>query len=287
MSQTIIDSHIHFWNPGYLRYPWLESVPKINRPFLPPNLIEAARQEDLQGIVFVEADCIPDHNVAEAEWVTRLAEEEPRICGIVAAASLEEGAAVRPQLEALARLPLVKGIRRLIQSEEAGFATQPDFIEGVQLLPDYGFSFDICIRRHQMSEIIQLVEQCPDVQFILDHFGKPDVRNNLMDPWREELQTLAEFPNVYCKISGLATEADFDNWTHAQLQAYIRHAVETFGPNRIVYGGDWPVSLQAIQWQTWVDLIKETIREQYGQEADSILNRLFVENSRKFYRLTL
>lgn len=282
MPQAIVDSHIHFWDPNHLRYPWLAGAPAINRAHLPEDLRRAAEAVDLQGIVFVEADLHPDDRLAEVAWVSELAQAEPRIQAIVAAAPLEQGReAVRPHLEALARYPLVRGIRRLIQSEAPGFCTQPAFVAAVQSLPDYGFSFDICIKHHQAEDAIRLVEQCPHVSFILDHFGKPAVKDNLLDPWRDHLRTLAGFPNVVCKISGLATEADYQNWTQDQLKPYIDHALEVFGPDRVLYGGDWPVSTQAIGYQQWID----TINWAASHLDDDARHKLFVENARRVYRL--
>lgn len=279
---AVVDSHIHFWDPNHLRYDWLSGAPAIHRPFLPKDLARAAAGVDLQGIVFVEADLHPDHRLAEATWVSELAEREPRIQAIVASAPLELGtAAVRPHLEALARNPLVRGIRRLIQSEAPGFCTQPDFVAAVQALPGYGFSFDICIKHHQMADAIRLVEQCPQVNFVLDHFGKPAVKEGLLDPWREQLRTLAGFPNVVCKISGLATEADHQHWSREQLKPYIDHALSVFGPDRVLYGGDWPVSTLAIGYQEWIDVINWAT----PNLSDAERHKLFVENARRVYRL--
>lgn len=282
MALSIIDSHIHFWDPKKLRYSWLKGVPTINHAHYPKDVVSAAAESDLQGIVFVEAGCDDSDGVAEADWVRSLAQEEPRIQGIVAFAPMEHGPAVRPLLEALAKNPLVKGVRRVTQSEALGFGVQPDFVSAVQILPEFDFSFDICIKHHQLPDAIRLVEQCPQVSFVLDHFGKPDVAQGLQDPWREQLARLAEFPNVVCKISGLATEADHQNWTRAQLKPYIQHAVAVFGEDRVLYGGDWPVSTLAIEWQEWVDTIVWALPE-LSQEAQ---HKLFVENAKRVYRLS-
>ncbi len=149
------------------------------------------------------------------------------------------------------------------------------------MLPDFNFSFDLCIRQDQLDATIKLVEQCPQVSFVLDHFGKPDIKNNLIASWREQLRTLAGFPNVLCKISGLATEADHERWTREELKPYIEHAIAVFGPDRVLYGGDWPVSTQAIGWQQWVD----TINWATPQLDDSARHKLFVDNAVAFYRL--
>jgi L-fuconolactonase len=278
MPQAILDSHIHFWDPGHLSYPWLEGLP-INQVYLPADLLQAASQVDLQGIVFVQADCIAEQGADEATWVAELAQAEPRIRAIVAFAPLEKGEGARPYLEKLAQNKLVKGIRRLIQSEPLGFCTQPDFVRGVQLLPEYDMRFDICIRHPQMQDAIELVGQCPQVKFVLDHFGKPGVKDNLMSPWREELVTLASFPNVWCKISGLATEADFSNWSREQLRPYIEHAITTFGIDRVFYGGDWPVSTLAIDYQSWIDTINWATPDLSNDQR----RQLFVSNAAAFY----
>lgn len=281
MRQAVVDSHIHFWDQSRLSYPWLEGVAAINRPFLPQDLAEQSQGVDVQGIVFVQAGAADEDWLAEAQWVTELAAAEPRIRGIVAHAPLEQGEAVRRYLEALAELPLVKGIRRLVQGEDVDFCIQPGFVRGVQLLAEHGFSFDHCIRHEQIANSIRLVEACPDVPIVLDHFGKPPVRAGELEPWRTELRELAGFTNVYCKISGLATEADHKNWTREQLRPYIDIALETFGPDRVMYGGDWPVSTLAIGYQEWIDALLWAT-EGYDEP---VRRKLFVENAATFYRL--
>lgn len=282
MPRALVDSHIHFWDPGRIRYPWLAHAPAIAGVHLPADLLAQAADFDLQSIVFVECDCAPEDRLAEVAWVSQLAEQEPRIQAIVASAAIEAGAGVRDHLATLARdYPLVRGIRRLIQGEAPGFCLQPDFVRGVQMLPEYGFSFDLCIFHPQLADAIQLVAQCPDVAFVLDHFGKPGVKAGLMQPWADQLRQLAEYPNVMLKVSGLATEADHQHWTREQLRPYIDHALTTFGLDRVFYGGDWPVSTQAIAYPTWIGTLEWATA--HLSEADR--NKLFVENARRFYRI--
>jgi len=282
MPRAIVDSHIHFWDPARIRYPWLVNAPAIAGVHLPADLLSQTGDYDLQGIVFMEADCAPEDRMAEVAWVTELAGQEPRIQGIVASAAIERGEGVRDTLRTLTRdFPLVRGIRRLIQGEPPGFCLQPDFVHGVQLLPDYGLSFDICIYHPQMADAIQLVSQCPDVSFVLDHFGKPGVKAGLMQPWADQLRQLAEYPNVQLKLSGLATEADHAHWTRDQLRPYIDRALAAFGVDRVFYGGDWPVSTQAITYPAWI----ATLEWATGHLSDADRHKLFVENVRRFYRI--
>jgi L-fuconolactonase len=281
MPQPIVDSHIQFWDPQNLPYPWLAEVPTLNRPFLPADLAGQAAAVPLEKIVFVQADCRPAHGFDEARWVSRLAETEPRIAAIVAFAPLEQGEAARAALRQLSTLPLVKGIRRLIQSEGPGFCRQPDFVRGVQLLPEFGFSFDICVFHYQLDEVLELVSQCPQVSFVLDHLGKPAVKAGLTEPWQTHLSRLADFPNVFCKLSGLVTEADVAHWTPEQLQPYINHVLTAFGPERVMYGGDWPVSLLAARYQGWL----ETALAATAGLSERERHRLFYQNAVDFYRL--
>ena len=277
----IVDTHVHLWHPKQLRYPWLTEVPTLNRPYLLKDYIAASSALEIESIVFVQCDTHPDDGLKETAWVTSLAAVDPRIQGIVAWAPLEEGAQVAPFVEKLAENRLVKGIRRLIQSESVDFCVQPDFVSGVKTLSRYGLSFDICIFHPQLANAIRLVEQCPHVQFILDHIGKPDIKNQLFDPWKQEIETLAMFPNVHCKISGLVTEAALETWTPADLQPYIEHVITCFGFDRVIYGSDWPVSTQASDYLRWVQTLKDAVSGCASEE----LRNLFRDNAIKFYRL--
>ena len=278
---SIVDTHVHLWHPEQLRYPWLTEVPALNRPYLLKDYIAACGALEIESIVFVQCDTHPDDGLKEPAWVTSLASVDPRIQGIVAWAPLEEGEQVAPFVEKLAENRLVKGIRRLIQSESVDFCVQPNFVSGVKVLSRYGLSFDICIFHPQLANAIRLVEQCPHVQFILDHIGKPDIKNQLFNPWKQEIETLAGFPNVHCKISGLVTEADFERWTPADLQPYIEHVISCFGFDRVIYGSDWPVSTQASDYPRWVQTLKDAVSGCSSEE----LRKLFRDNAIKFYKL--
>jgi L-fuconolactonase len=206
---------------------------------------------------------------------------EPRIAGIVADARLEWGEAVRPQLEGLKHYPLVKGIRRLIQGEGLDFATQPNFVRGVQIVAEFGFSFDICIFHPQAADAVTLVAQCPDVAFVLDHIGKPDIRNGVMEPWAARISELAAFPNVHCKLSGMVTEADPETWTPDDLRPYAEHVLDSFGADRVMFGSDWPVATLASSYRRWFETALSFIDELSADEQSKILR----ENAIHFYKL--
>lgn len=283
MPLSYVDSHVHFWDPARIDYPWLSGAPAISRPTFPADL-DAARSgiaHELAGIVFVEADCHPAHALREAEWVTSLAASDPRIRGIVAHAPLQKGEAVADDLAALQKLPLVKSIRRLIQSEPLGFSTGADFVRGVQLLPDYGFSFDLCIFHTQLGDVLELVERCPDVSFILDHMGKPGIAAGLTEPWKSQIRALAQRPDIHCKLSGVVTEADKQHWTANQVRPYMEYILDCFGPERVLFGSDWPVVNLAADYRRWFELATATIAHFSPEEQQMILH----DNAVRFYRL--
>lgn len=278
----IVDTHLHIWDLGRLRYPWLASVGSLNKSHLIEDYRRACGSVAVAKMVFLQCECDPVQFQAEADWVTEVAKADPRIRGIVPWAPLERGEAAGDALLKLAANPLVKGIRRIIQFEkDQEFCLKPAFVRGVQSLHAHGLSFDLCINHRQLDNTIKLVRQCPNVRFVLDHIAKPDIKAGLLDPWRAELRELSRLENVWCKLSGLATEADHAKWTPADLKPYIDHVMECFGFDRVMFGGDWPVSTQASDYLRWVTTLDEALR---GSSPDE-LHRLYVRNAESFYRV--
>lgn len=272
----IVDSHVHLIDPGRLTYSWHDDLPSLARPWRPPDLTTAAAPTVIEKIVFVEVDVARSDRRAEVDWIVDLAGTDSRIQAIVASLALEEGVAIRGDLERLSETPLVKGIRRLIQSEpDPEFCVRPAFVEGVLLLAEFGFSFDICVRHYQLPSVVRLVRQCPEVRFILDHAGKPAIKDGLLDPWRDHIRELSALPNVVCKVSGLITEADLRNWTAGELKPYIDHVIECFGFGRVLYGGDWPMCLPAGSYVRWLEALLACLVD--CSSAD--LRRLFHDNA--------
>ena len=178
--------------------------------------------------------------------------------------------------------PRVKGIRRIIQFEpDIEFCLRPDFVRGVQMLAEFDLTFDICISHIHMANTIKMVQQCPGVTFILDHIGKPDIAHGVTEPWKTQLKTLAGLPNVHCKMSGVVSEADHENWQPDDIRPYIDHVFDCFGLDRIMFGGDWPPVLQAAEYEKWVSTLLWAVEGL----SDSQMKKLFRENARAFYRL--
>ena len=279
----IIDAHVHLWNPHRFRMPWLDTIDALNQPFGVDEFHAHTHGIDVAALVFVETGVAPAYALLEAQWAAAQAQHEPRLRGIVAAAPVEHGDGVRAYLEALAAIgPQVKGVRRLLQDEpDPHFCLQPAFVRGVQLLAAFNFSFDVCIRHEQLPGVVELIGQCPDVQFVLDHAGKPAIGAGEDDPWRAQMYALAALPNVVCKISGLVTEADHHRWTMADLQPYITHALDVFDEERVLFGGDWPVMLLASTYTRWV----QTLDLVTAHLSETVQRKLWVENARHVYRL--
>jgi len=254
----IVDAHVHFWDPGEgaLHYPWLDEIPALHRPFLPSDYRAATGTVEIAKIVFVEANCRPDESLAEVAMIERLAATEPRIAGIVAFADVAkglrgEGSGLGRMLDALSRSPMVKGIRQNIQGQPEGFCVQRGFVEGVREVGRRGFTFDLCATHNQLGDVVQLVSQCPDTRFLLDHCGKPPIRDRRLDPWRQDIAALAAHENVSCKISGLLTEASADGCVDDDLTPYADWVVDRFGTDRVIYGSDWPVLTLADSYCDW------------------------------------
>lgn len=273
------DAHMHFWDKAALSpYTWLHEVPAISHRHTPETLGTEAAADLPEKIVFVECGA---PWLDEVNWVERLAAREPRLRAIVARIAINTGAQTTAAIAELRRHPLVRGVRHHFEHDPADYCARPEFIAGVRQLAAAGLSFDICCKHPQLPAVIQLVRQCPDVSFILDHGGKPGIRAGLLDPWREHITTLAALPNVVCKLSGLVTEADHTRWTPDQLRPYVTHLIACFGPTRLLFGGDWPVAKLACGYTRWLRLARGFTAQLTAAEQAAI----FEGNAARIYRL--
>lgn len=282
-AYPIIDTHMHLWNPEHFRMSWTDGSATLNRPYMMDVYSEQTAGVPIEAMVFVEGGVEPQYAFLEAQWAVACTRVDARIQGIVAACPVEFGLRAHTYIEALAALDSrIKGVRRNIQDEkDPQFCLEPDFVRGVQLLADYSLSFDLCIRHYQLPAVIELVRRCPNIQFILDHLGKPNVKEHALDPWRDQLQELAALPNVACKLSGLVTEAELSSWKIDDLAPYVAHVLDVFGEDRVTFGGDWPVVLLASSYIRWF----ETIQKLTATLAETAQCKLWYENARRLYRL--
>ena len=282
-THKIIDTHVHLWDPALLTYAWHAGNAVLNRAYVVEDYLAATKGIDIEKIVFVQAECDPSEAEAEVAWVSTLAEKSPLIKGITAWAPVYRGAtAVDAHIGSLKSYPLVKAVRQIIQFEEdIDFCIKPDFVAGVQALGKHGLPFELCVLHYQLPNTIKLVSQCPDVSFILDHIGKPDIKNGVMDPWRADIETLAAMPNVVCKISGLVNEAKHHAWRVQDLAPYVQHILDCFGPARVMYGGDWPVMLMAAEYRDWYAAFETIVGAHAGADVIDKMR----DNAVRIYKL--
>jgi L-fuconolactonase len=247
----VVDAHVHLWDPRQLRYLWLDGT-ELDR------LIDASTLRAASGtvtdFVVVQADCADTQGLAEVGWLVEQSAQLPGLRGIVAFAPLERGAEVRDYLGALRAVPSVVGVRRLIQDERPGFAVADRFLDGVAALADFELTFDVCARSSQLGEVIELVRRTPDVQFVLDHVGKPRIGADPSRWWRQ-IAELAALRNIVCKLSGLMTEIVSGPTGVEAVEPFLVHALAEFGPDRCLFGSDWPVMTTAATYSEWLDLV--------------------------------
>jgi L-fuconolactonase len=262
--------------------PWLDDLPQLRRAFDLTDFDAATRGLEVESLVYVQVDVTPSYSLLEARAAVE--QPDPRVAAVVAWAPIEDGPPLDTYLGELQQLgPRVKGVRRLLESEpDPEFLVSPAFVDGLRRLPEYGLSFDICIRHAQLERAVEMVRRCPDTSFVLDHLGKPDVCTHQLDPWRAQLAELARLPNVVgCKISGLVTEADHRGWTVDDLAPFVGHALEVFGEDRVMFGGDWPVVTLASTYRRWVETLDSLTT---GLSAGA-RKKLWADNARRVYRL--
>lgn len=279
----IVDAHVHLWDPQQFRISWLDNNLLLNRRYGLEEYAQHTAGIAVEALVYLEVNVEREYALLEARAIAELAATDPRIQAIVAWAPLEYGAPIRSYLAALtATSPLIRGVRRIVQGEsDPNYCLRPGFVEAVRILPEYGLTCDLCIKHHQLDATIELVRSCPQVSFILDHIAKPDIAAGLLDPWRAQLRELASLPNVCCKVSGMATEADHQRWVASDLAPYVQHVLDVFGEDRVVFGGDWPVVLGAASYRRWV----ETLDQLTASLSPAAKQKLWSANAKAFYRI--
>jgi L-fuconolactonase len=278
----LIDAHVHLWDPARLRISWLDNSKVLNKRFTVPEFKEHAANVPIEAYVYVETGVAAPYALLEPAWASERAKEDPRLKGIVANAPVEFGEQLRAYLEALKAYPLVKGVRRIVQGEkEASFLTQPKFVTGVKMLGEFNYSFDICVNRTQLGAAAELAAQCPQTKFVLDHIGNPNIQEHTLDPWREDLKKLSARENVCCKLSGMVTNADREHWSPADLKPYADHVFACFGEDRVMFGGDWPVVLNASTYERWAKAADE-LTSNFNPAGRK---KFWAENARSFYRM--
>jgi L-fuconolactonase len=273
-----IDAHQHFWLYDAKEYGWIdESMAELQRDFLPKDLKPELERNGFQGCVAVQAR----QTLEETRWLLELAEQNDFLLGVVGWVDLRSPS-LRLQLEELARKPKLVGVRHIVQSEpDDRFLLQPDFVRGIGMLEEFNLAYDILIYTKHLPVAAEFVAKFPRQRFVLDHLAKPPIKSGALEPWAKGIRELAEFPNVYCKASGMVTEADWKKWKPADMKPYLDVAFECFGPQRMMIGSDWPVCEAATPYSRVLDIVEDYIRSFSAEEKNAVLGG----NAAKFWRL--
>jgi len=289
-SFPIIDTHLHLWDPARISYAWQKGNTLLNRPYQVEDYQNDSKGLEVEAMVFVEChvDDAPGAGqyIKEIEFVEQQARQDSRVRAIVAKAPLERGTNVAPLLaEMLSRFPRLRGIRRIPEFEPnpREFLLDPQFVAGVGLLRSFDLHFELNVNYTQMDDALEFLGCVPDIPIILDHCGKPGIKGNHIELFRRQMKAVAAHPNVVCKLSDLPVEADWTTWTDADLTPFIETTIDAFGPNRVIYGGDWPVCLQATSLQRWVSVLDNNLEGLSTSE----LRMIYRDNANRFYRLGL
>lgn len=248
-----IDAHHHLWNFDPKEYPWIdERMQVLRRSFLPPDLQKEIAMAGIDACIPVQAR----QTLEETHWLLSLAKQHNFIKGVVGWVPLADPN-VQAFLDQVASHPKLCGFRHVLQDEpDENYILRADFNRGIRELAPHNLTYDILIFERHLPQTIRFVDQHPNQRFVIDHLAKPRVRDEEISPWREHIHELARRPNVYCKVSGLATEADHQSWTEEQLRPYLDTVLQTFSAKRLMFGSDWPVCLLALSYGRWVSVVQ-------------------------------
>lgn len=263
-----IDAHQHFWEYDPAAYPWIsEAMPELQKDRLPADLSPLLDRESIDGCVAVQAR----QSLEETDFLLRLAEEHSFIKGVVGWVDLQ-ATDVAQTLGQYQSNPLLKGIRHIVQDEpDEAFLLRPDFLRGVQLLGNTGYTYDILVFERHLPVVLKFLDTCPDQPFVLNHLGKPIIAGGPSPLWADHIRSIADHPNVCCKLSGLVTEANWNNWQKEDFYPFLDIAMEAFGPERLMIGSDWPVCLLAADsYHETMDVVQTYLR-QYAPEAQTAI----------------
>jgi L-fuconolactonase len=272
-----IDAHQHFWQYDPVRDDWItEEMRVLQRDFLPEQLETELAEQGIDGTVAVQADKSED----ETRFLLQLAERHPFVMGVVGWVDLR-APDLSERLEHFSQFESFRGVRHIAQAEPDDFLEREDVVRGIRTLGGFGLTYDILVYPRQLSAALSLVDRLPDQPFVVDHLAKPLIRDGELEPWASRMSELASYPNVWCKVSGLVTEADWSRWRPEDIHPYLDVVFEAFGSDRLIFGSDWPVCLLAASYERVVQLIDDYAACLSVDERD----KLFGGNALRFYGL--
>jgi len=273
-----IDAHQHFWLFEPVKDAWItDDMQAIRRNFMPTDLAQVLKDNRMDGVIAVQAD----QSERETQFLLDLSTMYAMVKGIVGWVDLQSEA-IGDRLRHFGQYPLVKGFRHIVEAEsDPDFLMRPAVLNGIKHLTEQGYTFDLLVRPKHHAATLACVEANPGQRFVLDHMAKPNVRTRAFDDWAAFIEKLAAFPNVWCKISGLMTEADWKNWKPDDFAPYISHAVSRFGKDRVMFGSDWPVCLLAGSYADSIRIAAEQLSDFSPEEKEGFWGG----NAVKFYNI--
>ena len=275
----MIDAHVHFWKYNKIKDAWITNeMLVLQKDYLPENLKPILEENEVEGVIAVQAE----QSEIETSFLTELVRENSIIKGVVGWVDLQDKN-VEERLSYYSKYPIIKGFRHIVQSEEEGFLQKKSFLNGIKTLKQFGFTYDILIYENQLKEAIDFVSQFPDQRFIIDHCAKPAISNGRINEWKNYMREIAKYENLFCKLSGLITEAGWNTWHENDFYPYLDTVFEFFGTERLLFGSDWPVMLLSGNYQKWKSLLEKYMRQFPEKERQKV----FHDNAVKFYQLKL
>ncbi|WP_031428590.1 amidohydrolase family protein [Flavimarina sp. Hel_I_48] len=274
----ILDSHQHFWNYEPVKHAWIDDTMNVIRQdFMPEMLKKEFDEYQIEGCIAVQAD----QNEAENEFLLNLAENNDFIKGIVGWVDLQSDS-LEERLKYYDSQKKIKGFRHIVQAEkDPDFLLRKPFLAGISQLSNYNFTYDILVFPHQLGAVLEFVKKFPKQKFVIDHLAKPYIKDGFIEGWANQIKAIGACENVWCKLSGMITEADYKKWTYKDLDPYMNIVLEAFGPERILYGSDWPVCLVAGQYGEVLEVAKRFANSLSAQEQE----QFWFKNAIEFYNL--
>jgi L-fuconolactonase len=278
----IVDTHQHLWDLTKFRLPWIEKGSVLARSYVSSDYAEAVKGLGVVQAVYMEVDVDPAQQTAEAQHVIALCKKGDTLTRAAVISGRPASDGFGKYIAQFKGSPSIKGVRQVLHgaSTKAGYCLQKSFIKGVQLLGEQGMRFDLCMRPGELPDATRLIDACPDTRFILDHCGNANLKKH--EQWKKDIAELAKRKNVVGKVSGIVASAAPGKWTADDLAPVVKQTMAVFGPDRVMFGGDWPVCLLASTYAQWVKALKEIVADRKPAEQ----RKLFHDNAVKFYALS-
>lgn len=272
-----IDAHVHFWKYSAEQYPWMDkSMKLLKQHYLPQNLQLTLSRNDIQGVVAVQAA----ETTLETRFLAELSYTHPIIKGVVGWVDFT-GENLLKDLTELKEYGVIKGFRHQLQAENQSFFSDSIFLDGLAHLEAFNFTYDIVVKAHQLSWLQPMLERFPNIRFVLDHCGKPNIAQKEIEEWKKGIELVAQYPQVYCKLSGLLTEAKWKEWSASEFYPYLDVVFKSFGNDRLMFASDWPVMMLSGIYVQWKSLIEKYMENETIEEKEKV----FGLNAIQFYGL--